>query len=75
MDRKYSREEREELDRLMITVINDYGKLDWFYDLYKKYVDGGARRPEPGCGTCGASIETYFSTFREWYVQNGNLFE
>ena len=72
---KYSAEEREELDRLMKTVINDYGKLDWFYELYKKYVDPNAPRPSPDCGVCGRGIETYFNTFRDWFLKNANLFE
>lgn len=70
----YSAEDREELDKLMKTVINDYGKLEIFYNAYKKYVDASAPRPIAGCGNCALSIETYFTNLRDWYVKNGELF-
>lgn len=71
---KYTKQDAEELDKLMHTVINDWSKLEWFYGLYKKYIDANAQRPNSGCGNCALSIETYFNTLREWYLQNGNLF-
>lgn len=74
MKYKYTTAEYEELDRLMKTAITDYAKLDWFYSLYKKYIDANAPRPSSNCGNCALSIETYFNTFREWFVNNGNLF-
>lgn len=70
----YTREEGEELNRLMKTVINDWGKLDWFYGLYKKYVDASAPRPIGGCGNCALSIETYFNRLRGWYLENSDKF-
>ena len=70
----YTSEERQELETLMRTVINDWGKLEHFYTLYKKYVDPSAPRPVGGCGNCALSIETYFTRFREWFLENHYLF-
>lgn len=70
----YSAEDREELEKLMRTVINDYAKLEVFYNAYRKYVDASAPRPTPNCGNCALSIETYFTNLREWFIKNHDLF-
>lgn len=71
----YSKEEADEMDRLMHTVINDYSKLDWFYSLYQKYMKDGMPRPIPNCGTCPSSIGVYFDRLRVWWSNNRGLFE
>ena len=44
------------------------------YQLYKKYVDQGARPPKGNCNGCGNSIVSYWRGLCNWYNQNKNLF-
>ena len=44
------------------------------YEMYKKYVDNGARPPKNGCNSCGNSIANYWRGLCSWWNANQHTF-
>lgn len=65
--------DRQELVRLCKVISPSGSDVESIYNLYKKYVDSGARPPKVGgCNTCGNSIVSYWRNLITWF-NNSNF--
>lgn len=67
--------DKQNIIRLHRVVSPNGNDIALIYELYKKYVNAGARPPRlGGCQTCGNSVANYWRELCKWYNANQSTF-